>query len=696
PTLRAARDASDLEPGLLQVDDVARGAVSLGNGVYAQIGSGGLVVNRRARVVWRGVDRGSPVTAAVGRLRWRGGVGDEVLQADEQVDRSLGNVRLTGRRLEANAVVYTGRISDGDPLAAGALPLTLTVTRRVQDSRVVLTADVPGASAVAWHEYRRAGYSYRGLGAQPSAAVLRDGRYPLVPRRPVAGDGWVDRLNARTDGSGAVTLAPVRFWLGSDGTGVGVDGSAHAVVDLRHAGRVDTTVWDETARLRVYDGRPTQVLAQHASDLPPVTPPPTWATSGALVGVHGSPDVVRRSVQRLLDADAVVAAAVVPDGGATARYPGWTRLVERLRDRDVRVVASVSPAFAPSPRPGDPAAEQRLLATARRQGWLVRSAAGEARVPVADVDRGTVPGALLDLTDPDAVEWYAGQLAGRLRAERLSGWVVEGGAELPPDARLADGSGATERGGWPSRWARLVRDACDRAGTDCLTVQAAADETTPAATGALSLDVPDLPAVVAATANAGVSGAPFVHAAVPGAVDDDVAARWAQLQTWGTLLRTDASVGPLDWSAARVASLARSSRLVAASASYRRSVLRDAVASGEPVVRPVTVDEPGLTQPSTAAGWFFGDSLLVVPVLRAGERSVRAGLPPGDWVELFTGRRHEGTDLPDPPPGVQPSTATATQVELDAPLDREVVLYRADDPDAQRLRSALRAAGLLR
>ncbi|GMA87593.1 hypothetical protein GCM10025868_28430 [Angustibacter aerolatus] len=452
PTLRAARDASDLEPGLLQVDDVARGAVSLGNGVYAQIGSGGLVVNRRARVVWRGVDRGSPVTAAVGRLRWRGGVGDEVLQADEQVDRSLGNVRLTGRRLEANAVVYTGRISDGDPLAAGALPLTLTVTRRVQDSRVVLTADVPGASAVAWHEYRRAGYAYRGLGAQPSAAVLRDGRYPLVPRRPVAGDGWVDRLNARTDGSGAVTLAPVRFWLGSDGTGVGVDGSAHAVVDLRHAGRVDTTVWDETARLRVYDGRPTQVLAQHASDLPPVTPPPTWATSGALVGVHGSPDVVRRSVQRLLDADAVVAAAVVPDGGATARYPGWTRLVERLRDRDVRVVASVSPAFALRPRPGGPADEQRLLATARRQGWLVRTAAGEARVPVADVDRGTVPGALLDLTDPDAVEWYAGQAAGRLRAERLSGWVVEGGAERRPTpgwrtARGRPSAGAGRRAG---------------------------------------------------------------------------------------------------------------------------------------------------------------------------------------------------------------------------------------------------------
>nr|WP_284289386.1 hypothetical protein [Angustibacter aerolatus] len=110
----------------------------------------------------------------------------------------------------------------------------------------------------------------------------------------------------------------------------------------------------------------------------------------------------------------------------------------------------------------------------------------------------------------------------------------------------------------------------------------------------------------------------------------------------------------------------------------------------------MTVDEPGLTQPSTAAGWFFGDSLLVVPVLRAGSAACAPACRPATGSSLFTGRRHEGTDLPDPPPGVQPSTATATQVELDAPLDREVVLYRADDPDAQRLRSALRAAGLLR
>jgi len=76
PQLRERRDAVDLEPGLVTVAAVARGAVSLGNGVYAQLGGGGLTVNRRSAVVWRGVDRGSPVTAGVGRLRWRGTTSD--------------------------------------------------------------------------------------------------------------------------------------------------------------------------------------------------------------------------------------------------------------------------------------------------------------------------------------------------------------------------------------------------------------------------------------------------------------------------------------------------------------------------------------------------------------------------------------------------------------------------------------------
>jgi alpha-glucosidase (family GH31 glycosyl hydrolase) len=94
----------------------------------------------------------------------------------------------------------------------------------------------------------------------------------------------------------------------------------------------------------------------------------------------------------------------------------------------------------------------------------------------------------------------------------------------------------------------------------------------------------------------------------------------------------------------------------------------------------------------------FGGSLLVVPVLTAGQRAVQASLPPGTWVDLFTGERH----VVGPPPAVptsQASTATdvATpqQVTLAAPLGRPVVLYREGDDDGSAARRALAGAGLL-
>ena len=59
------------------------------------------------------------------------------------------------------------------------------------DGRVLLDVEVPGAAVVAIHEFRYAGYTYRGLGAQLAPAVLRDGRWPITTRSPGTGRGML-------------------------------------------------------------------------------------------------------------------------------------------------------------------------------------------------------------------------------------------------------------------------------------------------------------------------------------------------------------------------------------------------------------------------------------------------------------------------------------------------------------------------
>ncbi|HEX8498681.1 MAG TPA: TIM-barrel domain-containing protein [Actinomycetales bacterium] len=762
PRLRDHRDGVDLEPGLLQVDDVARGDVALGDGVYVVLGPGGITISRRAAIVWRSVDRGALVTAGLGTLRWRGADvgGAGVLRAHEDVDRVLANVRVTGRTKVSNTsgsrVTYTGRIFAGaDADGPQSRPLTVTVTRRTQDSRVVLDVDVPSADVVAIHEFRRPGFVYRGFGEQFARSGVRDGRWPVVTRAQGIGRGEQPLTltqdlaePAARGGDAATTPAPMPFYLSSALSGVGVDSTAYAVVDLSHGGRVDTSVWAPSARFRLYDAAtPSALLQQHTADVGRMRAAPAWSTSGAVVGVRGGSAQVLQAVQRLLGEGAVLSAVLVRDGGDRRAYPDWDDLVGRLQALGVRTMASVSPGLSPTQRPGGPDDEPALYALARSRGWLVRAPGGEpAQVATGGVAGvGSVPGALVDLTDPAAVDWYAGVLAERLRDDGLAGWVAPGGFELPMDAQVARGTPATEHNRWPRRWAELTDEACRRGGVpDCLVLHDSADERTAAwargfvqaeqVTGWSQQD--GLASVVPARLSAGLSGLTHVSSGVGGWSSppvpvvggprrtDELLSRWAELEAFGPLLRSEDGDRPADLpqvhdSPARRAAFVRATRLFAATAAYRRQAMAAAEATGVPVVRPFWLENTDARQAGADQEYFFGASLLVVPVVTEGQRSVRAVLPAGRWVELFSGRSYAGPPeaaaepaptrtgegpVPQPPdvpapPGTDPDATEPPDpiaVDVPAPLGQPVVLYRADDAAGRELRRALADAGLLR
>jgi alpha-glucosidase len=263
---------------------------------------------------------------------------------------------------------------------------------------------------------------------------------------------------------------------------------------------------------------------------------------------------------------------------------------------------------------------------------------------------------------------------------------------------------------------------------DCLLIQSTADERTPAGVGSFDLgrqtsdwSTRGLGGALAATVNAGLSGLTITHSSVGGSTpsstwwgrptrrSDELLARWTELETFGPLLVTDdgdhPGSTPQVWdSPSRLAAFARMSRVFAALSDYRDAVVRQASRDGLPVVRPLWLAEPGLTQASTDAEYLFGSSFVVAPVVQQGQRSVAVALPPGRWVELFTGVEHEvgpartratepgGGEAPDP----ATTLATPQQVSIQAPVGRPVVLYRAGDRDAERVRTVLVTEGVLR
>ena len=76
---------------------------------------------------------------------------------------------------------------------------------------------------------------------------------------------------------------------------------------------------------------------------------------------------------------------------------------------------------------------------------------------------------------------------------------------------------------------------------------------------------------------------------------------------------------------------------------YLADSARAAVAAGGPLMRPLFLDHPGDPQVwAHPLQWMLGDAILVAPVTEEGAAEAQAYLPPGSWVDAFTGEPMEG------------------------------------------------------
>ncbi|MGE0481849.1 MAG: TIM-barrel domain-containing protein, partial [Phycisphaerae bacterium] len=173
---------------------------------------------------------------------------------------------------------------------------------------------------------------------------------------------------------------------------------------------------------------------------------------------------------------------------------------------------------------------------------------------------------------------------------------------------------------------------------------------------------------------------------MPGPVDPEVYVRWLQFGALSPLMRTHATSSPQAerriWAfdeqyfeAGRGAYRLRQELLP-----YIAAAARACYETGMPLCRPLYYEWPDEPRAYETPGeYLFGPDLLVVPVVAPGNPTsgaarVRVWLPPGCWIDWFTGERRTG-----------PVEFTTL-----APLDR-VLLYARDSaviPTARPQRTA--------
>lgn len=717
-----------MQPGGFSAESAATGDYGLGDALVV-VEPGGVRVEAPGGTVWASSPGVAFLAAADGHVDWREHRG--YLWADVGHSAGWDTQHVTGAEASGDAVTLTGVLT-GD--APGVRPFEVRFAPR-DEVGVSVDVDVGSGSAgddaeagarpdvVHWTGARTESAGVHGFGEQFDDFTLDARLIPIVIREQGVGRGeqpltfLADVTNTGAGGTHAMTYATWPSYVTDDLQGVRLDpaadsSSAFAIADTREPAQVGLEVWSPEMRLELTRAdTPVELLQrQHGQ----VEPPPLagWTQDGAIVGIQGGTDKVRRVVDDLERAGTEVAGVWLQDwtGRRTTefgdrlwwtwqldeqRYPGWEQLVGNLRDRGIRTTTYVNPWLVDAAPKGDPGI-RNLWAEAADAGFLVEHPGGGPYM----IDQGQFDAALVDLTEPAARDWMATVVAEDVLANGVDGFMADFGEALPMDAVLHDGDAATVHNAYPRLWAETVRQGCDQAGRpDCVTWFRAGTHGMASQTPAfwngdqtVTWSADDgMASSLLGTLSAGVSGWPVVHSDIGGYTsidavvkdyvrDDQLLARWGEYASFGPMFRSHEGNRPAEnrqvYDPDEVEAFARNSRLFAALEPYRAQVLAEAVETGLPVMRHAWLHHPGTAAAERDDQFLLGEHLLVAPVFEPNTTEVAVTFPPGEWVHLPTGEKFAGD-------------ATRT---VAAPIGTPAAFIAADHPAAGDLVENVRAA----
>lgn len=448
---------------------------------------------------------------------------------------------------------------------------------------------------------------------------------------------------------------------------------------------------------------------------------PEWITSGAVIGLQGGTEKVRALHETLQAEDTPVAGYWLQDWEGQRRtsfgeqlwwnweldedrYPNWDALVTDLESDGAKVMVYVNPFLVDVEEKENH--RRNLFREAEEAGYLVRTEEGEPYlIPNTDFSA-----AMLDLTNPDAVEWMKGVLVDEVLSVGATGWMADFGEGLPLDSVLHDGDPMEVHNRYPEMWAELNRDVVEaQENADELTFFMRSGYTRSVAHSTLfwlgdqlvTWDEDDgLRSAITAQLTSGLSGYAFQHSDIGGYTgvnqltfiyfrSAELLARWAEFSAFTPVYRTHEGNLPIENhqfydDAESVTHFARMAKVYKAWEFYRRELVQQAALYGHPITR-----HPWLVSPSdTAVGrsthelFFVGDEIVVAPVSAPGIERARIYLPRGHW-------RHVWSDTVFDTRDGQPRWVT-----VDAPLGSPPVFVRVGSQVGTQFIDNLDEAGL--
>ncbi len=469
---------------------------------------------------------------------------------------------------------------------------------------------------------------------------------------------------------GEGSYAPYPFVLSTRGYGLLAETQRRNIFDLAALRPDAGLIQVEAANLNLaffVDQNPLNILEQYTARIgrPPLPPPwdfGVWKTS------IGGQERVTAEARRLRAEQIPISVLLVYDAVDLESGTGWGTPVFKP--------------IAPGPYP-DIAALNRTLhglgyktltyvqdaaqvewARYREgvaRGYFVRNRKGQPYVlPLSK--HGISP---IDFTNPAAVSWFQTGLKRALVDLDFDGALQDVGDLLPLDAVLANGqSGYDVANSYPVLYAKATYDAARQYKPEAVFLMRAgylgAQQYQSATWEGDLISHWDwragLPSTVPAALNRSISGSPFIGTEIAGYLDVNISRsdykelylRWTQYGAFNPIMRDILGEQRSDaiylWSDAdTVANFKRYARLHTDLFPLFYTLAKEASETGRPIMRHPYLLYP--TDPlsiSQEREFLLGESLLVAPVVTLEDNVKPLYLPPGKWVDFWTGELIEG------------------------------------------------------
>ena len=396
---------------------------------------------------------------------------------------------------------------------------------------------------------------------------------------------------------------------------------------------------------------------------------PGWVNDGAILAIQEGTEAVERRVAAAEKAGAKVCGVWSQDWCGCRRtgfgyqvmwnwewdrelYPDLDRKIPEWKEKGIRFLGYINPFLA---------LEKDLYKYAAEHGYCVKDKEGKDYL----VTITTFPAAMIDLTNPDAWDWYKRIIKENMIGLGMGGWMADFGEYLPMDCVLHSGEDPeTLHNRWPAMWAQLNREAVREAGAekDVFFFTRAGYTETPKYspmmwTGDQHVDWSEddgIGSVIPATLSLAMSGFGITHSDVGGYTtvskmtrSKELLLRWEEMNVFSPLYRFHEGNQPsrnvqFDADGELLKQLSRCSRLHAALKPYLKKLASENTEKGTPVMRPLFYhydESPAYTEHTE---YLLGRDVLVAPVLKKGAETREVWLPEDRWIHLFTGEEFRG------------------------------------------------------